>query len=254
MATNKSAASYEEMHFNIRMVLDFRFILGVCGLIFLVTGCQNTSPESKSPKQIVVPTEQHAKTGTATPTVLTPQKEDLRITVGPNSHIKYLVREQLANRDLPNDAIGVSKELFGFLSLNKDGSIKDESVISVDLSTFKSDSARRDRYLQRQTFEIDKYPTVRYEILDVKGLQWPLPNTENLSFQITGDMTLHGETRTLNWEVLASHSEGKLAGTAKTKFAFDDFNLDIPNLFFILDVENEIRLELIFDAAIEPYQ
>ena len=243
---------YKGMRSTIRTSLNVRFILSICFLILLLAGCQNTSTETDRPKEIVMPAEQQVKIVTASPSARSHHENDLTITIGPNSLIKYRVREQLANRDLPNDAIGVSEEISGSLSLKKDGSVGKESAISVDLSTFTSDSARRDRYLQRQTFEIGKYPTARYKILDVQGLQWPLPENEPLDFQITGDMTLHGTTRTLTWKVLALHANGKMTGTAESKFTFNDFNLDIPNLFFILDVENEIRLELLFDALVEP--
>ena len=188
---------------------------------------------------------------TATPLVPTPRTESVRVNIGQNSSIKYLVREQLANRNLPNDAIGVSTNISGFLSLNTDGSVGAESIISIDMSTFESDSARRDQYLRRQTLETDRYPTAQYEILGVEDLEWPLPNNENISFQIVGNMTLHGITQPLKWDILASHLNGQMTGTANTEFSFDDFDLEIPNLFFILDVDNNIRLELVFDTTVD---
>ena len=224
------------------------FILGICGLVFVISSCQNTSTQTKQPEENVLPKDE--PTSVVTAAALTQTAKKLRVTIGPNSSVRYLVREQLANRNLPNDAVGVSKNISGFLSLNADGSIDTESVISIDMSTFESDLPRRDRYLETEPLETDEYPKAQYQIRNVKDLEWPLTGNKNISFQIIGDMTLHGKTQPLKWNVIASYVNGKMTGIAKSKFTFNDFNLDIPNLFFILDVDNEIRLELVFDATV----
>ena len=62
-------------------------------------------------------------------------------------------------------------------------------------------------------------------------------------------MTLHGVTSKLTWDVVAEFNSGTLTGQSRTSFTFDKFDIEKPSLFFILSVEDDIRLELDFIAS-----
>jgi hypothetical protein len=62
------------------------------------------------------------------------------------------VREQLANVDLPNDAVGATSAITGQLVLDAQGQVvPGASRFVIDVTTLKSDRERRDGYLQRRT-------------------------------------------------------------------------------------------------------
>ncbi len=84
----------------------------------------------------------------------------------------------------------------------------------VDLRTLKSGRDRRDRYLQRRTLETELYPTI----------------------ELVGDMTLHGVTRQIGWQVAAEPKVGGFYGTAKTSFTFDTFEMTQPRMAMLLSV------------------
>ena len=81
-------------------------------------------------------------------------------------------------------------------------------------------------------------------------LPWPLPTDGETSFQLAGDMTVHGVTKPATWEVTAQFSDGSVTGQAKTSFTFGTFDMAVPRLFFILSVEDNIRLEMDFVASV----
>ncbi len=92
-------------------------------------------------------------TPTPTPTPVPPSKQvddtgamSLTITGG---IARYRVAEQLARRNLPNDAIGETPDVSGSIAFDPDGTVRPgESELTIDLTTLKSDESRRDGYVQ----------------------------------------------------------------------------------------------------------
>ena len=177
--------------------------------------------------------------------------EDTAVTIQNGSVARYRVQEQLARLSVPNDAVGETPDVTGTIVFGADGAVApDRSRIVVDLSTLKSDENRRDNFLRTDTLESNKYPLAEFTVKDAPGLPQPLPDSGEFTFQLQGDMTLHGVTSPLTWEVTATFTPDSAQGSAQTTFTFDTFNMDKPSLFFILSVEDEIRLELDFIADV----
>ncbi len=164
---------------------------------------------------------------------------------------RYLVREQLARLDFPNDAVGETSDVAGLIKFNPDGEISsDASKITVDLRTLKSDENKRDRFLRSRSLESNVFPTAEFVVKELPGLEWPLPKEGEASFQIVGDMTVHGLTRPMTWEATAQFSEDSFSGIAKTSFTFGEFDIDVPRVRLVLSVEETMRFELDFLASI----
>lgn len=173
------------------------------------------------------------------------------VLAGEGNEARYLVREQLANLDFPNDAIGVTNAVTGQLALDGAGNvIPAASRFVIDVTTLKSDRERRDSYLQRRTLETARYPTVTLVPTALRGLPWPLPTSGAFSFELDGDLTIRDVTRSVRWQVDAQVGEGVFSGTAKTRFPFEAFALTQPKVSIVLGVENEIRLE--YDFRLVP--
>ena len=175
----------------------------------------------------------------------------MRFTVTPTGNeARYRVREQLMGANLPNDAIGTTTQVSGSLLVYADGRIvKDSSKIIVNITTLKSDKDRRDGFVQRRTMETDKYPTVEFVPTSVRGFTGPLPASGPVTFELLGDLTVHGSTHPAVWQVTA-HSEGQdVAGSATTAFTFKDINLDQPKVPVVLSVADTIKLEYDFRFA-----
>ena len=115
---------------------------------------------------------------------------------------RYRVRERIARLEFPSDAVGATNDLTGALVLDEYGKVvAAESKFVVDLRTLKSDRDRRDRYLQRRTIETERYPTIELVPTELPGLPFPLPESGAFSFELVGDLTLHGVTRQIGWHV-----------------------------------------------------
>jgi len=173
----------------------------------------------------------------------------IRLEFAPSGNeARYRVREQLANLSLPSDAVGRTSAVSGAIVINADGTLaSDQSKVSVDITGLKSDRSQRDRYLQNNVLQTSKYPAAEFVPTSVTGLPSPLPTSGAVAFQLTGDLTVHGVTKSVTWDVTATAADGKdLTGTATTSFTFADFGLTQPRVPVVLSLEDTIKLELDF--------
>ena len=180
------------------------------------------------------------------PTLL--QAAGIRYVVAPTGNeARYLVREQLVGRDLPNDAVGKTSEVSGAVVIGADGKvIPAQSKITVGTSKFASDSDRRDGYVRRRLLESEQFPAVEIAPTALRGLPAKLPTTGTRNFQLLGNLTVRGVTRPTVWNVRAQFQGDQIKGTAATAFTFDQFQLTQPRVPVVLSVADTIRLEYDF--------
>ena len=200
-------------------------------------------PAAKAGARATAPATPAASTTTA-----------LRFVVAPTGNeARYRVREQLVGRDLPNDVIGVTKDVSGRLLVEPDGTVlRDSSKIVVQVATLKTDQTRRDNYLRRNTLETAKYPTVDVVPQTFSGITSPIAPGTSREFSLVANVTIHGVTRPTTWQVTA-RAEGKdVVGTAKTAFTFKDFSLEQPRVPIVLSVADTVRLEYDFRFTQQP--
>ena len=173
------------------------------------------------------------------------------VTLLEGSEALYRINEQLANRNLPNDAIGTTEDIDGQIVFSTDGTVDaEQSKITVNVRTLQSDSDRRDRYIRGRSLESDDFPNVEIVVQDVQGLPWPLPASGQVAFQMSGDLTIRDQTRLVTWDVTANFDGGEIEGLAMTEVTFEQFAITKPSVAFVLSVADEIGLEFEFKAAI----
>jgi len=166
---------------------------------------------------------------------------------------RYRVREQLASLSFPSDAVGATSAISGTLVIEADGTVvRGESRFVIDLQALRSDSSLRDGFIQRNTLETSRFPTVEFVPTEALGLPSPLPASGEVTFQLVGELTLHGATRSTTWEVTARIEGQELIGSAATTFTFGDFNLTIPSVARVLSIEDHIQLEYDFHFVLDP--
>ncbi len=225
------------------------------GLFFALASLLMLSVIACSGSETPTPTPTSTPDTPAQPTpetvVSTPQPDagsgEVILEISSGSEARYVVREQLARLSLPNDAVGVTQDVSGELTLEADGTVRAESsLIRVDLSTLQSDEGRRDNYVRNRTLGAGQYPHTDFVPTSISGLQWPLPSTGEASFSITGDLTIRDVTKEVTWETNAQFGEDSITGKATTNFTFGEFDLAVPSVAVVLSVEDNIRLEIDF--------
>ena len=193
---------------------------------------------------------------------------EIRFEIAEGTRAFYRVREQLVGISFLNDAVGVAEGISGTVVVKADGTVDArESRLVLDLATFSSDQTRRDNFIRTRVFEIAQARGCQpdCELHDTNATFVPLRASSSplapenvdtffpiVGFELIGDLTLHGVTKEITWEILTTYNldEGLVEGKAQTSFTFSMFDLMKPVLPFLLTVEDEIRLEIDFKATI----
>jgi polyisoprenoid-binding protein YceI len=173
-------------------------------------------------------------------------------TVAPTGNeVRYRVREQLAGIDFPNDAIGKTGNITGQIVIEDDGTVvSDASRFVVEAASITSDRDRRDNYIRRRTLTVDQHATIVLVPIELRGLAIPSGAGRD-TFQLVGNLTVRGVTRPTTWNATAEFQNGRVTGSAVTRFTFPDFQMEKPRVRSVLSVADTIALEYDFNLVRE---
>ena len=174
-------------------------------------------------------------------------------TVTSDSKATVSVREQLVGISFPSDAVLVAKGATGAFTVNADGTFTGDSKITFDLTTLTSDSRDRDNFVKMDTLQTRQFPTATFVPTKASGLS-ALPASGTFTFKLTGNLTIHGKTKEVTFDVSATRTGGELKATATLNptMRFGDFGMSAPSVpFRVVSVVDEIRLvvELVANGA-----
>jgi polyisoprenoid-binding protein YceI len=217
------------------------------GLMFVISHASGFAQNAGAVQTPAAGTRQSGpgRAGAAAPDPTRPARLDLV----EGTTARYKVREQLAGISFPSDAVGTTRAVTGTVVVMPDGSIDvPKSTITVDLKTLTSDQQMRDGFIQGRTLETEKFPTLQLVVKRAVGLPKPLPAAmqAQAGFQLVTDMTLHGVTKEVTWNVVATFGPDLVGGRATTSFDFAMFGLTKPSLARLLSVDDKIEIEIEF--------
>jgi polyisoprenoid-binding protein YceI len=89
-----------------------------------------------------------------------------------------------------------------------------------------------------------------FTVKSIAGMPSAVAIGQQISFTLTGDLTIHQVTRTATFTVTATLTSARtLTGHAQTTVNYSDFNITIPNVPSVSDVANATTLALDFTAT-----
>lgn len=167
------------------------------------------------------------------------------------SQAQYAVEEEFFGQAIPFvTAVGKTNAIDGSVTLDfADGGVSiASSTFSVDLSTLKSDSGRRDRAIRERWLESSKYPQATFVATGVEKLPPDADFGKDVTFQVAGDMTIRDTTKPLTWDMTAKLDGETLRGSASTFLYMNDFGFDAPDVAGILKVTDGVTVTVQFTA------
>jgi polyisoprenoid-binding protein YceI len=196
-----------------------------------------------------------SKSSKTTKAAAKPAPANLHLSIAPTGNeARYRVREQLVGIDFPTDAVGKAHDITGMIVVKPDGTIiPDSSRITINVQTMKSDKSGRDKSLRTQAIETDKFPTVQFVPTSFVGLT-AKPGAADAAFKLTGNLTVHGATHPVTWDVTAHSVGNDVVGSANTQFVFEDFGMTPPKKAIVLTVMDTVKLEYDFNLVQTPPQ
>ena len=212
-----------------------------------------SSVATSAPTSVASPSSAPASVSTTSSSTTAPTVNASAVTlvVDPAaSTASYHAHEQLVGRTLPSEAVGTTAGVSGSLAFAADGTIvADQSKISVDLSKLQSDESRRDNFIKGNTLQTSRYPMATFVPTAVQGLPSPLPTSGQVTFQLLGDLTVHGVTKPVTWQVTAQFGDSTVTGDATSAIHITEFGMSPPKAGPVLSIEDGLTLELAFTAA-----
>ena len=184
---------------------------------------------------------------------VTARSESTRVdlVVG-DSEARYLVKEERAIVGA-EEAVGRTRNVSGTIQVEADGTIAaDQSRIVVDMTSLESRSTTRDNYIKRNTLKVDEFPNATFVVTSAPGLPVPLPTSGTATFELVGDLTVHGVPRLTTWQVTATFADHEVTGSATTTVLMTDFGMTPPRVGSVISIEDSVKLELDVRATVAP--
>jgi len=163
-------------------------------------------------------------------------------TSGEATFVGYRVREELANIGA-TEAVGRTADVSGSLTI--EGTTITKVEIAADLTTLQSDSDNRDRQLGRQALETATFPNGTFVLTNPIDLGRLPAEGEVVEVTATGDLTLHGVTKSVQIPLQARLEAGRIAVAGSLTIAFPDFAIERPQAMAVLSVADTAVVEML---------
>ena len=122
-------------------------------------------------------------------------------------------------------------------------------VIQINARTLETDNNFRNRAIQNRILNTGEHEFITFAPTAVSGLPESVAVGETIEFVIEGDLTVAGVTQPATFDVSATAvSEAQITGSASTIITQEAFNIAIPEVPRVANVEEEIELYIDFIA------
>lgn len=167
---------------------------------------------------------------------------------GTASFAGYRVQEQLVGVG-GHTAVGRTTKVTG--SMVVAGTVVSNVQITVDMTGLVSDDSHRDDQLSHQAIETANFPTSAFKTTAPIDLGALPADGVTISANATGDLTLHGVTRSVTIPLQATRRGGIIAVAGSIPIHFSDYNIQKPSSFSLLSVDDHgiMELHLLFTHA-----
>ncbi len=146
--------------------------------------------------------------------------------------VGYRIDEILSGVDF--EAVGRSATVSGSVVATE--SQITEVSIAADLRDLTSDNGARDNQLKSQALESETFPVACFTLTSpIEVTEVPAEGVE-ASFTATGDLTIHGVTRSVQLDLQATTTGGRLFIVGSTDVALVDFDIDPPEASIVAGV------------------
>lgn len=165
------------------------------------------------------------------------------------STVTYRVGETFFEDNRFAVAVGTTREVHGDVYVDR--AHPDRSRVGpliIDISTFQSNSGRRDRAIRNRWLESSRYPTAEFTSSAIHGLPARYADGQEIAVQVFGTLRVRDVARPVTFTGTVRLAGDLLTGTVHTTILMTDFGFQPPEIFGTLKAENQVQLEFQFTA------
>ena len=166
--------------------------------------------------------------------------------IGPESVVGYRVNESINGFD--TTANGRTNSVSGSFTIA--GASVPKGDFTVDMTTFKSDESRRDGQFNGRIMAVDQFPTATFAITAPIDFGSIPADGGTVTAKATGDLTLHGTTKSVTFDLTASLKNGRIGVLGNIPVVFADYGIPNPSIATIKTEDHGLlEFVLIFDRT-----
>jgi len=173
----------------------------------------------------------------------TPSSLDGNWTVASGSTAGYRVNETLFGQS--DTAVGRTSAITGSLTVS--GDTVTAGSFSADLTTVSSDRAQRDGQFQGRIMNTSTYPTATFKLTKPVSLGSEPADGVTVTRDVTGDLTLHGTTRSVTFAVSLKKTGSTVATSGSIPITFADYNISNPSFGGVVTTDDHGTLEFLLN-------
>lgn len=231
-------------------------IIPLAALVFVLAACGGQSTPTAEPAAAAPAAEAPSQgSGEAV------SGQRTFVIVPAESKASYLVDEEFFAGALAKlgiaaglaDVVGSTQEIEGRLTLNLDdlSAPLGENTFTVKMNTFTTDQNDRDNWIRENGPRFNDYPVATFTATSIEGAPAAYNEGEEVSFKLSGDLTIREITQPAAFDVTASLRGDTLTGVATTRLKMSDFGIEPPNFANTLTVADEFGIEVQITAKEE---
>ena len=146
-------------------------------------------------------------------------------TISVGSEFGYRVNEVLGGVDA--EAVGRGQDITGSITIS--GTQVTDGSFTVQVATITSDNSMRDGQFRGRVMETEQFPEATFTLTAPIELRAVPPVDSDVTATATGDLTLHGVTRSVTFDVTAVRGSQRIAVVGSIPVVFADYDIDNPS-------------------------
>jgi polyisoprenoid-binding protein YceI len=172
-------------------------------------------------------------------------------TLSEGSEARFYIEEVLFGSDKTVE--GITPDVTGDIQFDlASPSTATVGTITINARTLSTDDNRRNGQIQNRILQSaeDEFQYITFEPISISGLPETVAVGDTFNVQMTGNLTIKGMTLEKTFDVAVTvASEGQLTGLGSTTITHQEYELSIPSVPIVASVEDEVRLEIEFNAV-----
>lgn len=150
--------------------------------------------------------------------------------------------------------VGTTDQVAGEFALDfADLSQTQVGILQINARALLTDNDFRNRAIQNEILRTGQYEFITFTPTAVSGLPASAAAGAEITFEIAGDLTIRNITKPALFSVTATAvSDNQITGTASAVVLRADFDLNIPSVPNVANVEEEVELYIEFSAVAQP--
>jgi polyisoprenoid-binding protein YceI len=171
-------------------------------------------------------------------------------TLSEGSEARFYINEVLFGNDKTVE--GITSDVTGEIQFDlSNPTAATVGTITINARDITTDDNRRNGQIQNRILESskDEFQYITFEPTSITGLPESAAVGDTFNVQMIGNLTIHGKTLEKTFEVAVTvASETELTGLGTTTVTHQEYELSIPSVPIVAGVEDDVKLELEFNA------